>query len=133
LPFIAAGLAPPDSIAFADRAIGPLLRSLALALGESRGVKPRLGNMVEYGPDSARFRAAAQPLRTRLGYLADSLHQSRGAGDSAGAADLAARAVAVWGELRGVYLEMAQPEIVRRLLARWFDAVLADSSRHANH
>lgn len=133
LPFVAAGLAPPDSVALADPRQGRFLRELGLALGETIGAPPRLGTMVEFGADSVRFRQRAEPLRARLRTLADTLRAAQQAGDTAGYQASAARAVELGRRLRQIYLDLAPGPVMRTLLGRWFDAVLLPGGHGPAH
>jgi len=133
LPFVAAGLDPPDSAAFADSHRGRFLRELGLALGETVGARPRLGTLVEFGGDSARFRRKAEPLRARLLALADTLRAAEGSRDHARYEAVAARSVDCWTELRGIYLDLAPSPVMRTLLVKWFEAVLLPGGHGLTH
>ena len=133
LPFVAAGLAPPDSAALADPGRGMFLRELGLALGETVGARPRLGTIVEFGRDSARFRRKAEPLRARLRGLAESLRAAEQAGDRKQYESLATRSVDVGRKLRQIYLDLASEPVVRSLLVKWFDAVLMPGEHGPAH
>ena len=124
LPFLATALTPPDSAAFADPDRSTGLRELGLALAETIGARPRYGTMSEFGPDSARFRARADPLRARLRLLADSLRAAERNRDPAAYDRGAVRAVGAGRKLRQVYLDLAPGPVARTLMERWFEAVL---------
>lgn len=124
LPFLATSLTPPDSAAFADPDRSTALRELGLALAETIGARPRYGTMSEFGPDSARFRTRADPLRAALRLLADSLRTAERNRDRAAYDRGAAGAVGAWRKLWQLYLDLAPGPVARRLMERWFEAVL---------
>jgi hypothetical protein len=132
LPFVAAGLRPPDSLALADPDKGKKLRELGLALAETIGARPRYGTMTEFGPDSTRFRARAEPLRQRLRVLADTLRLAERAGDRAGYAASMEEMVQTWRDLSRVYVQLAPTQAARRLIEDWLGAVLSHEG-HVAH
>jgi hypothetical protein len=133
LPFVSAGLIPPDSMAFADQHQATFLRELGLALGETIGARPRLGTMSEFGADSLVFQRRAGPLRARLSVLAATLRRAEQAGDRTRYAAAATRAVDTWRGLKQVYLDLAPGPVVRTLLVKWFDAVLMGGGHGPAH
>jgi len=133
LPFMAAGLAAPDSLAFADPRQGLAIRRLGLALAETVGARPRYGTMSEFGPDSAKFRGRAGPLRARLRSLADSLRSAGGRDDQAAYDRFAGEAGAAGDRLRRVYLDLAPGPVPRRLMEEWFEAVLTPGTHGPGH
>lgn len=124
LPYLAVGLTPPDSAAWADSTASIQWRKLGLALGETIGARPRYGTMSEFGPDSLEFQRIAGPLRVRLGDQLDSLRAAEQRKDSTAYTRAVNRSVEEWEALRQLYLRLAPGRVARLLMTRWFQAVL---------
>ncbi len=120
LPYVATGLQPPTPEELRDTTHAGVARPLALALGETLGAVPRLGGIVDPGPDSAFARRVAAP-RARIAALVPRLKAAQETGDRVEFDLVALRAIEEWNVIRQAYLDAASTPVLRLLLARWMD------------
>ncbi len=120
LPFVAVGLTPPTPTDLSDRHTSQRLRKLAMALGETFGTVPRLGTFIQPTPTS-EFATRVAPHRKRIRALLPELRDAEARQDREQFERLTNSAIAEWEIIRQAYLEAANSQALRTLIARWFE------------
>lgn len=130
LPFVAVGLTPPGAHDVHDPARARAARALGLALAETYGSRMPVSNRVQRETrDSTRTDSVAG-RRAAIAALVAALKQAQAAGDRAGYERVAARAVAEWEALLGLYTRMAPTPQLKAQVQRAHERVLTVSAHH---
>lgn len=125
LPFVALGLTPPSVHEYHDRARG--FRKLSFALGEAYDARLPLTRRIEKENSNPALADSLRQRRTALVAMIPELRKSEA--DRAKYDQLAARIVAEWEAMLGIYERMASAELKPRVKRR-HEQVIGVSAHH---
>lgn len=130
LPFVAVGLTPPGVHDVHDPARARAARTLGLALAETYGSRMPVANRVQRENRDAALADSVAGRRAAIVALIPALKQAQAAGDHAAYERAAARTVAEWEGLLGLYQRMAATPQLKAQVQRAHERVLTVSAHH---
>jgi len=130
LPFIAVGLTPPAAHDLHDPARARAVRALGLALAETYGSRMPVSNRVQRENRDSALADSVAGRRVAIAALIPALNQAQTAGDRAAYERVAARTVAEWEALLGLYKRMAPTPQLQAQVGRAHERVLTVSAHH---
>ena len=130
LPFIAVGLTPPAAHDLHDPARNRAVRTLGMALAETYGSRMPVANRVQRENRDSALVDSVAARRAAIAAFLPALNQAQGAGDPAAYERVAARTVAEWEALLGLYERMAATPQLKAQVQRAHERVLTVSAHH---
>ena len=130
LPFVAVGLTPPGAHDLHDPARHRAARALGLALAETYGSRMPVANRVQRENRDTALADSVAGRRAAIAALIPALRQAQTAGDRAAYEGVAARTVAEWEALLGLYQRMATTPQLKAQVQRAHERVLTVSAHH---
>ena len=130
LPFVAVGLKPPTAHDVHDPARFRATRALGLALAETYGSRMPVANRVLRENTDAALADSIMARRKAIASLLPELKRTQTAGDESGYDRVAAKAVAEWEGLLGLYERIAATPQLKTLVQRAHERVLTVSAHH---
>ena len=130
LPFVAVGLTPPAAHDLHDPARHRAARALGLALAETYGSRMPVANRVQRENRDSALADSVGRRRAAIVALIPALKQAQTTGDRPAYERVAARTVAEWEALLGLYQRMASTPQLKAQVQRAHERVLTVSAHH---
>jgi hypothetical protein len=130
LPFVAVGLQPPSAHDVHDPTRFRAARALGMALAETYGSRMPVSNRVQRENSDAVLADSVTARRSAISSLIPELKRTQTAGDRPGYDQVAAKTVAEWEALLGLYQRMATTPALKAQVQRAHERVLTISAHH---